>query len=70
MAHALGNPFDLSTTLAFCRKYDVAYRRHCDALGCSYSMPREMAEGLGFEDSPGLNEGPDRVVRWTGTWVT
>ncbi|MEB3353208.1 MAG: DegT/DnrJ/EryC1/StrS family aminotransferase, partial [Cyanobacteriota bacterium] len=23
MAHALGNPFDLATTLAFCRKYDL-----------------------------------------------
>lgn len=20
------------------------------------------------ENSPGLDEGPDRVVRWTGTW--
>ena len=70
MAHALGNPFDLSTTLAFCRKYDLwLIEDNCDALGCSYSMPREMAEGLGFkENSPGLNEGPDRVVRWTGTW--
>jgi CDP-6-deoxy-D-xylo-4-hexulose-3-dehydrase len=32
-------------------------------------MPRELAESLGFtENSPGLDEGPDRVVRWTGTW--
>ena len=42
---------------------------NCDALGCSYSMPRELAESLGFsENSPGLDEGPDRVIRWTGTW--
>ena len=28
-----------------------------------------MAESLGFsENSPGLDEGADRVVRWTGTW--
>ena len=28
-----------------------------------------MAESLGFmENSPGLDEGPDRVIRWTGTW--
>ncbi|MFM9102508.1 MAG: DegT/DnrJ/EryC1/StrS family aminotransferase, partial [Cyanobium sp.] len=27
------------------------------------------AESLGFhENSPGLDEGPDRVVRYTGTW--
>jgi CDP-6-deoxy-D-xylo-4-hexulose-3-dehydrase len=70
MAHALGNPFDLSLTLAFCRKYNLwLVEDNCDALGCSYSMPRPLAESLGFTDnSPGLDEGPDRVVRWTGTW--
>ncbi|MFN6339186.1 MAG: lipopolysaccharide biosynthesis protein RfbH [Cyanobacteriota bacterium] len=70
MAHALGNPFDLATTLTFCRKYDLwLVEDNCDALGCSYSMPRQLAESLGFsENSPGLDEGPDRVVRWTGTW--
>jgi CDP-6-deoxy-D-xylo-4-hexulose-3-dehydrase len=70
MAHALGNPFDLAATLAFCRKYALwLVEDNCDALGCSYSMPRELAESLGFsENSPGLDEGPDRVVRWTGTW--
>ena len=70
MAHALGNPFDLATTLAFCRRYDLwLVEDNCDALGCSYSMPRELAESLGFSDnSPGLDQGPDRVVRWTGTW--
>jgi len=70
MAHALGNPFDLSAALAFCRKYDLwLVEDNCDALGCSYSMPRPLAESLGFtENSPGLDEGPDRVVRWTGTW--
>jgi len=70
MAHALGNPFDLSATLAFCRKYNLwLVEDNCDALGCSYSMPRQLAESLGFtQNSPGLDEGPDRVVRWTGTW--
>lgn len=70
MAHALGNPFDLAATLAFCRKYHLwLVEDNCDALGCSYSMPRALAESLGFsENSPGLDEGPDRVIRWTGTW--
>ena len=70
MAHALGNPFNLGETLAFCRKYNLwLVEDNCDALGCSYSMPREQAERLGFsENSPGLDEGPDRVIRWTGTW--
>ena len=70
MAHALGNPFDLSATLAFCQKYSLwLVEDNCDALGCTYSMPRKLAESLGFsENSPGLDEGPDRVTRWTGTW--
>lgn len=70
VAHALGNPFDLAAVLSFCRKHDLwLVEDNCDALGCSYSMPRPLAESLGFsENSPGLDEGPDRVVRWTGTW--
>jgi CDP-6-deoxy-D-xylo-4-hexulose-3-dehydrase len=70
MAHALGNPFDLAATLAFCRQHELwLVEDNCDALGCSYSMPRPLAESLGFtENSPGLDEGLDRVVRWTGTW--
>jgi CDP-6-deoxy-D-xylo-4-hexulose-3-dehydrase len=70
MAHALGNPFDLAATIAFCRKYSLwLVEDNCDALGCTYSMPRQLAESLGFsENSPGLDEGLDRVVRWTGTW--
>ena len=70
MAHALGNPFDLAATLAFCQKYNLwLVEDNCDALGCSYSMPRELAESFGFtENSPGLDQGPDRIIRWTGTW--
>lgn len=70
MAHALGNPFDLAATLSFCRKHDLwLIEDNCDALGCSYSMPRDLAASLGFtENSPGLDDGPDRVIRWTGTW--
>jgi len=70
MAHALGNPFDLAAVLRFCRAHDLwLVEDNCDALGCSYSMPRELAESLGFSaNSPGLDEGPDRVIRWTGTW--
>ena len=70
MAHALGNPFDLGAVLRFCRAHDLwLVEDNCDALGCPYSMPRDLAERLGFsENSPGLDEGPERVVRWTGTW--
>ena len=70
LAHALGNPFDIYTTLSFCRKYNLwLIEDNCDALGCSYSMPIELANRLGFfENSPGLSDGSDRIVRWTGTW--
>ena len=47
----------------------MAIEDNCDALGCSYSMPRSLAESLGItENSPGLDEGPKRISRWTGTW--
>ena len=70
MAHALGNPFNLKETLEFCRKYDLwLIEDNCDALGCSYSMPKELANKFGFkENSPGLFDGEDRIIRWTGTW--
>ncbi len=70
VAHALGNPFDIAAVLAFCRRHGLwLIEDNCDALGSSYSMPRAMAVGLGIrENSPGLDEGPDRVVRYTGTW--
>ena len=69
-AHALGNPFDLGAVLAFCQEHHLwLVEDKCDALGCSYAMPRAQAEVLGFsENSPGLDAGPDRVIRWTGTW--
>ena len=69
-AHALGNPFDLAAVLAFCRRHQLwLIEDNCDALGCSYTMPRPLAESLGFKDnSPGLDAGPDHVIRWTGTW--
>ena len=32
-------------------------------------MPKSLANSLGFfKNSPGLDDGPDKVIRWTGTW--
>ena len=69
-AHALGNPFDLLKTIQFCKKYDLfLIEDNCDALGCSYSMPKKIANELGFHsNSPGLDDGPNNIIRWTGTW--
>ena len=49
----------LQPLLAFCRKYKLwLVEDNCDALGCSYFIPRPLAESLGFaENSPGLDEG-------------
>ncbi len=70
MAHALGNPFDLLKVLEFCKKYDLwLIEDNCDALGCSYAIPKEIANRLGFfSNSPGLDAGPNKIIRWTGTW--
>ena len=50
MAHTLGNPFDLATTLEFCRRHDLwLIEDNCDALGCTYSLPVERARALGLD---------------------
>lgn len=37
VAHTLGNPFDLSCVVAFCKKYDLwLVEDNCDALGSEY----------------------------------
>lgn len=37
IAHTLGNPFDLDTVTAFCKKYDLfLVEDNCDALGSKY----------------------------------
>jgi CDP-6-deoxy-D-xylo-4-hexulose-3-dehydrase len=37
MAHTLGNPFDLSAVMAFCRRHNLwLIEDNCDALGCRY----------------------------------
>ena len=70
VAHALGNPFNLSAVLQFCRKHDLwLIEDNCDALGCTYSMPMGMAKPLGFaENSPGLPALPSVLTRYSGTW--
>ena len=50
LAHALGNPFDLSAVLAFCQRHDLwLIEDNCDALGCTYSLPLDEAKALGLE---------------------
>ncbi|MEX0332242.1 MAG: lipopolysaccharide biosynthesis protein RfbH [Puniceicoccaceae bacterium] len=41
-AHAMGNPFDLASVMAFCRKYDLwLIEDNCDSLGSLYAYPDE-----------------------------
>lgn len=49
MAHALGNPFDLTAVLEFCQKHDLwLVEDNCDALGCSYRLPLAVASKIGL----------------------
>ena len=70
IAHTLGNPFDLGAVLAFCRHHNLwLIEDNCDALGCTYSMPMEMARSLGFTtNSPGIPADETHITRYTGTW--
>lgn len=50
MAHALGNPFELTTVLEFCQKHDLwLIEDNCDALGCTYALPVEKAKAIGLD---------------------
>jgi CDP-4-dehydro-6-deoxyglucose reductase, E1 len=50
MAHALGNPFELSTVVEFCHRHDLwLIEDNCDALGCTYSIPVEKAKEIGLD---------------------
>ena len=70
LAHTLGNPFNISRIVEFCKRKNLwLIEDNCDALGCSYSMPVDLAENLGFsKNTPGINEVKDSITRWTGTW--
>ena len=79
LAHTLGNPFDLGEVLAFCNKYDLwLIEDNCDALGCTYSMPVEMAKELGLDHLLKIAEaGTHPIIRFehsthltapTGVW--
>jgi CDP-6-deoxy-D-xylo-4-hexulose-3-dehydrase len=50
LAHALGNPFNLAEVVAFCHKHNLwLIEDNCDALGCTYSLPVELAKKIGLE---------------------
>lgn len=50
IAHALGNPFNIASVLKFCRQHDLwLIEDNCDALGCTYSMPVELARELALD---------------------
>lgn len=84
MAHTLGNPFDIRAVLEFCTKYDLwLIEDNCDALGCTYSMPKVDAERLGMDHLIAIaDKGQHGMVRYqrhpvsgvelltapTGTW--
>jgi CDP-6-deoxy-D-xylo-4-hexulose-3-dehydrase len=67
MAHALGNPFNLKETLAFCRDHDLwLIEDNCDALGCTYSLSSDSEFIQEFSKEPRQTDGS--VRKYTGSW--
>ena len=59
MAHALGNPFDLKTTLEFCRQHQLwLIEDNCDALGCRYTLAGASQDGQSHGE----------ITKYTGSW--
>ena len=51
LAHSLGNPFDLGTITAFCKKYNLwLIEDNCDALGAEYEIDGEVKKVGGIGD--------------------
>ena len=67
MAHALGNPFDLATTLQFCKDHDLwLVEDNCDALGCSYTLPADSP--LISDDKKAIRNSDGSVTKFTGSF--
>ena len=67
MAHALGNPFDLSTTIEFCREHDLwLIEDNCDALGCEYTVAADSA--LQSVDRKTDRSAHGSLTKPTGSW--
>ena len=48
LAHALGNPFDLTAVTAFCHAHDLyLIEDNCDALGSRYALAGQAAQATG-----------------------
>ena len=63
MAHALGNPFELAIVLEFCQRNDLwLIEDNCDALGCTYSLPLELAKSLGLDHLIKIAEKGDHSI--------
>ena len=67
LAHALGNPFNLTRVLEFCREHDLwLIEDNCDALGSTYTMGTSSASKLGLRPVGAQLAGG--VTRPTGSW--
>jgi CDP-6-deoxy-D-xylo-4-hexulose-3-dehydrase len=67
MAHTLGNPFDLETVTAFCRKHDLwLVEDNCDSLGSTYTFSTGHEEPLRYRKP--LGENGEALPYPTGTF--
>ena len=72
MAHTLGNPFDLSAVMSFCKAHKLwLVEDNCDALGCTYTVPEAMQDAMGLGRAHlnrNLSAGVGEVTLRTGGW--
>jgi CDP-6-deoxy-D-xylo-4-hexulose-3-dehydrase len=67
IAHTLGNPFDLSAVLSFCKKHNLwLIEDNCDALGSTYTLPVEHPLRAMVAKKTDNPEAP--LTRKTGSW--
>jgi CDP-6-deoxy-D-xylo-4-hexulose-3-dehydrase len=67
LAHALGNPFDLRTTLEFCKEHQLwLIEDNCDALGCRYTLSSDSAVIDDYSKEHDDDHGP--LSKYTGSW--
>ena len=61
------NPFDIDK-FSFVKKYNLwLVEDNCDSLGSPFNAIF-FGNNLGIFDNSPVCDGPDRIIRWTGTW--
>lgn len=72
LAHTLGNPFDISAVLSFCKAHNLwLVEDNCDALGCTYTVPESLQADMGLgrgHHNRDLTPDSAELTLHTGAW--